>query len=262
MSFNYKINARTWEGLAQEDALWSILTDDEKAGGNWDIEAFFNAGAKEINTIFAYLEKHHYLPKQFDQALDFGCGVGRLSRFIAQRFEHTIGVDVAATMVQQASKLNADLKDKLSFQHNLEPNLDFVADDSISFIYSSIVLQHIPPQQGMLFIEGFFKKLEKGGLAVFQVPTKDIRQIGMVKKLREKLKIRQKLAVMGLVKGFQMEMNVYKVAEINQLAVKNNCSILAAPYTNHTLPAFNGNLQFLNKAACEDYESQLFIVKK
>lgn len=262
MSFNYNINAKTWEGLAQEDALWSILTDDEKAGGKWNIEAFFAAGENEINTVFNYLETNNFLPENRQKAVDFGCGVGRLTRFIAQRFSHTTGIDVAATMVAQAKKLNADLGDKIDFQHNLKANLDLLENSSLSFIYSSIVLQHIPPRQGILFITDFMKKLEKGGLAVFQVPTKDIRTVSFIQKIKETVKIRQKLAVLGLVKGYQMEMNVYDKRAIADIVEQNNCKILAAPFTNHTLPAFNGNLQFLKAEECEDYESQLFIIRK
>lgn len=262
MSFNYKINAKTWEGLAQEDALWAILTDQDKQGGKWDLNTFFEAGEKEINTVFAYLQENNFLPTSYKNAIDFGCGVGRLTRFIAPHFAHTTGIDVAQTMIAQAQKLNADLGESIDFKLNLAPNLAIFPNNSLSFIYSSIVLQHIPRQEGMLFIEQFLQKLSAGGVAVFQVPTRDIRNIGFLQKIRETLKIRQKLAVLGLLKGYQMEMNVYNPQVIEALAQKYACEVLACPFTNHTLKAFNGNLQFLQAHECTDYESKMFVVRK
>ncbi len=262
MGFNYDINAKTWEGLAQDDALWSILTDDEQKEGKWDLSKFFAAGENEITVVFNFLSKNNFLPQNFKNAIDFGCGVGRLSRFIAPYFQQTTGVDVAETMIKKARVLNAELSTSLNFIHNKQANLDIIENNSLSFIYSSIVLQHIPTNEGMLFISSFFKKLEKGGVAVFQVPTKDIRKVGLIQRFKEKVKIRQKLAVLGLVKGYQMEMNVYNTNEIVAKAENSNCKVLAHPFTNHTLAAFNGNLQFLTAQECEDYESNLFVVRK
>ena len=41
-----------------------------------------------------------------DRALDFGCGVGRLTRALGTRFESALGVDISAGMIEQARRLN------------------------------------------------------------------------------------------------------------------------------------------------------------
>ena len=46
------------------------------------------------------------LPRARALALDFGCGAGRLSRALAAHFEHVVGVDVSASMIETARALN------------------------------------------------------------------------------------------------------------------------------------------------------------
>ena len=45
-------------------------------------------------------------PAGNDTALDLSCGVGRLTRAMACHFSHCTGVDVAETMIEQATRLN------------------------------------------------------------------------------------------------------------------------------------------------------------
>ena len=75
-----------WDNLAERDALWAILTDSRKAGCKWEIAEFMATGESEISTVMTYLAWVGYLPDRKSMALDFGCGVGRLTQALAQRF--------------------------------------------------------------------------------------------------------------------------------------------------------------------------------
>ena len=59
----YKSSIKNWEGLAQRDALWSILTDDTKKDGKWDTENFFKSGQKEVELVFDYLKKTRFFTR-------------------------------------------------------------------------------------------------------------------------------------------------------------------------------------------------------
>lgn len=68
-----------WESLAERDALWAILTDGSKASGKWDIAEFMATGEAEIEVVLGHLARINRSPDFEGTALDFGCGVGRLT---------------------------------------------------------------------------------------------------------------------------------------------------------------------------------------
>src|SRR5579862_7667567 len=73
-----------WEGLAERDALWAILTDESKAGGKWDLAEFMATGEAEIHAVMNHLAAIGHTPDRNAAALDFGCGVGRLTQALAR----------------------------------------------------------------------------------------------------------------------------------------------------------------------------------
>ncbi len=95
-----------WEGLAERDALSAILTDDSKVGGKWNIAEFMATGDAEIETVMNHLARIGHAPDSSGAALDFGCGVGRLTQALARRFASSVGVDISKHMIEQAQSLN------------------------------------------------------------------------------------------------------------------------------------------------------------
>ena len=100
---------KQWETLGKEDPYWAVLSDPEKKGGRWSEEDFFQTGDDEIKSLLARISQLGLTPS-FDVALDYGCGVGRLSRALSGAFERVIGVDIlqpgTATLAQNFSGLN------------------------------------------------------------------------------------------------------------------------------------------------------------
>src|SRR5215831_16644139 len=112
-----------WEDLARRDALGTILTDPSKAGGNWSLAEFMATGDAEINTVINHLAAIGHLPDFDGAALDFGCGVGRLTQAMARRFTSCIGVDISAQMFQNAESLNRHAR--CSYEVMVGPLLPF-----------------------------------------------------------------------------------------------------------------------------------------
>lgn len=155
-----------WENLAERDALWAILTDSKKAGRKWEVAEFMATGEAEISTVMTYLTWIGCLPDCEGMALDFGCGVGRLKQAIVQRFASCVRVDISKQMIYQAQALNR-------FAHCRyvaisDTRLPF-ADNSFSFIYSNIVLQHVPRHISELYLPDFVRVLAPDGVLVFGV---------------------------------------------------------------------------------------------
>jgi len=162
------VHKQTWEDLASTDPLWAILSDPTKKNGKWQLEEFFEKGEVEISAAMSHFPS---FPLHNDRALDFGCGVGRLTRAMSKRFKHCIGVDISEQMVTRARELNADLSN-CEFVLNTVENLRLFADTSFNFIYTTIVLQHLVHRSSILaYIREFCRLLKPGGLLIFQVPS-------------------------------------------------------------------------------------------
>jgi ubiquinone/menaquinone biosynthesis C-methylase UbiE len=73
-------------------------------------------------------------------------------------------------MVKLAQQYNQQFKN-CSFYLNTKPDLALFPSESFNFIYSSIVLQHIPPTYSKNYIKEFVRVLRHKGLAVFQLPS-------------------------------------------------------------------------------------------
>lgn len=159
---------KTWTRLGEKDPFWAILTNPEYKDGNWSVDPFFISGELEIQAILAEIKGFgHSLTTH--RALDFGCGVGRLSQALSQHFDQVYGVDVAASMIRLANQFKKPLQ-PITYCLNTQANLGLFEKDYFDFVYSRLVLQHIPPVYSQQYVKEFIRVLKPGGLAAFQVP--------------------------------------------------------------------------------------------
>jgi SAM-dependent methyltransferase len=156
---------REWEELAEVDPLWAVLSEPDRKGGRWDLDAFLATGELEVARRMARLAELG-LPERHGRALDFGCGVGRITRALAARFGDVVGLDASRTMVDHARRINEDL-----------PNASFVGGSlaelepgSFDLAWSVLVLQHLAPDEVEPAIERLVGLARPGGAAVFQLP--------------------------------------------------------------------------------------------
>jgi SAM-dependent methyltransferase len=159
----------TWEHWGKADPLWAILSEHGKENNRWNLDQFLETGEAEISAMFLRLEQLGLSPP-LHRALDFGCGVGRLSQALAGRFDHVDGVDISASMLEMAQRLNR-FEQRCSYHHNAQSDLALFADSSFTFIYSNITLQHMPPSLALGYISEFMRILRNDCLAVFQLPS-------------------------------------------------------------------------------------------
>jgi SAM-dependent methyltransferase len=158
-----------WERLAEVDAMWAVLTAPGRKGGRWEVEEFLATGEAEIAHVLESAERLG-LPARRERALDFGCGVGRLTRALGGRFDRAVGVDISAGMVEQAQRLHAD-EPACEFRVNDAPDLAAFDTDSFDLVYSSIVLQHLPSRADIeRYVGEFLRVARPDGLVVFGIP--------------------------------------------------------------------------------------------
>ena len=160
---------RVWQRLGRDDPLWAVLSDARYKGGRWDPVEFFEAGVADVEKVLDKAAEHG-LSCGHDAALDFGCGVGRLTQALARRFDSVVGVDIAESMVDEAGRRNLQ-PERCRFLVNDRPDLSLFADATFDFVLSLLVLQHMENRYASTYIREFVRVLKPGGLAVFQIPA-------------------------------------------------------------------------------------------
>ena len=111
------------------------------------------------------------LPQRRGRALDFGCGVGRHARVLAEHFDEVVGVDVSEEMVRLARRLHEDVEG-LEFVVNVDERLAGFPEGAFDLVQSLLVLQHLPDEDAILvYIAEMLRILRPGGLLFFQVPV-------------------------------------------------------------------------------------------
>ncbi len=170
MNPSLRRHQRDWEDLGDLDPCWAILAYPERRFGRWDLDEFFRSGEVEIGCLTVDMQRLGH-PARRARALDFGCGVGRLTRALAPHFRHCYGVDVSAPMVAAARKLNTAFPN-CEFVLNGHPDLRIFPRGHFDLIYSVLVLQHLPTRAAIAaYLVDFVRLLAPGGLLVCQIPS-------------------------------------------------------------------------------------------
>jgi len=161
-----------WDVLAASDPLWAILSDPSRRGRRWDLATFFRTGEREISTLMHQLARLSGVESSIplNAALDFGCGVGRLTQALATYFASVVGIDVSEGMVAHARRLNRH-GDRVTYIANARADLGVVGDRRFDLVYTDLVLQHMPPEQALGYLSEFVRILRSGGCLLFQLPS-------------------------------------------------------------------------------------------
>jgi SAM-dependent methyltransferase len=149
-----------WDHAARVDPFFNIitihgLTPDE----------FWARGEREIDAMLERLQ-----PVSRGRALDFGCGIGRLTQALARHYERVDGIDISGEMVTLARGFNRRGK-RCAFHVNQRDDLAVFEDGMFDLVYSMIVLQHMPAPLAERYVQEFIRVLAPNGAAVFEIPT-------------------------------------------------------------------------------------------
>ena len=112
-----------WDQRARTNAFHFVNNAKEQ----WDADGFFESG--EINFRDQVLNRLEGICGDRDPAsmrvLEIGCGVGRMTRPLANVFGEVHGVDVSGEMITRAKELLSDLPN-VHFHHNSGVDLNVV----------------------------------------------------------------------------------------------------------------------------------------
>lgn len=164
---------RTWEQLGRVDPHWSVLTQESfrAASIGENEEIFYASGADSLSRMEAAAARCHVRLADHGRCLELGCGVGRVTHWLAKKFAHVTACDISGPHLAIARQATAERGDT---------NIDFVklttlaeieALPSFDAFYSLITLQHNPPPVIAYILSAILRRLGPGGVGYFQVLT-------------------------------------------------------------------------------------------
>ena len=157
-----------WTKLGQERPHWSTDNRPEFAPDSIasNMPAFEASGDGDVRTLVGLLARHGLAPQGLPRVVDFGCGVGRMTRPLAKVFRHVTGCDVSPphlTLARMATGAGVNYA-LVSVPH-------FGMSSGFDLWVSMLTLQHNPPPVITMVLRRMFALLAPGGVAVFQLPT-------------------------------------------------------------------------------------------
>lgn len=226
----------SWEEFGKLDPYWAVMTSPQFKKSNLDdkgLNEFFKTGEEHVNNVLSKLQK--FFPDDnitsLTNALDFGCGTGRILIPFAKRFQAALGVDVSEAMLKEAKK---NLDEREITNANLLQTYDISKVNfpgGFDLVHTFIVLQHIPQEYGYLIIDKLISILNPGGFGMIHFPY--YKEKPLWKHIAYKLKKKYKLGLQlsNILQGKPvstpfMQMNSYDLVKVFAIFTKYNVNNL------------------------------------
>ncbi|HEV8429632.1 MAG TPA: methyltransferase domain-containing protein [Pyrinomonadaceae bacterium] len=164
---------RTWQELGKTEPHWSVVVSEEyrQATIESNKDAFYRTGEQHVAQLFGSLERNQVQHCGFKTCLDYGCGVGRITRHLAKRFEQVFAYDISLSHLRCADDHLTEESVSNVVLNRIKRVRDIESLPKVDLAYSMLVLQHNPPPVMAFIIKGLIRSLNPGGIAFFQAPT-------------------------------------------------------------------------------------------
>jgi len=148
-----------WVKIGVDEPYWGVVSHERYARRNISeaaIGEFYASGQGEIDALVDKVSQMFGAWRTPASALDFGCGVGRLSLAMTKWASSVTGYDISPGMLRLA-------RDRTAAAASLRFTQEFPRGP-FDWINSFIVFQHIPPDRGMELLERILYELAEGGV--------------------------------------------------------------------------------------------------
>jgi len=160
-----------WSEIGRQAPYFSVISNDAYRALDFDKERFYSSGGDDLATLEAFFKRAGEPLGAVRDVLEFGCGVGRNTLFLAERFDRVVAVDISTPHLDIAkSKLLEAKKTNVSFVHGTSIN-QIAALPISDMILSLIVLQHNCPPVIWAILRELLNRVRPDGYAYFQVPV-------------------------------------------------------------------------------------------
>ncbi|MGH9714563.1 MAG: class I SAM-dependent methyltransferase [Candidatus Acidiferrales bacterium] len=153
-----------WDNRARKDAYYYIASWRK----DWDDSGFLASGEEDFQRFVAPAFDRFQFSPDGKTMLELGCGAGRMTGSFAGQFASAIGFDVSNEMLALARALHQTAENIKWVQGN-GADLSNVRSASIDFVFSYLVLQHLPEEALVhTYLREILRVLKDGGICLFQ----------------------------------------------------------------------------------------------
>jgi len=153
-----------WNERARKDAFYYVATWRQ----DWTVKTFLESGEVEYRKLVQpVLDEQRFLPEGASM-LEVGCGAGRMTASFARRFASVCALDISEEMQDLAKQHVAGFQN-IQWVLGDGTNLLAIPSESFDFVFSYLVLQHLPAEGlAMAYIREMLRVLKPGGMLLFQ----------------------------------------------------------------------------------------------
>jgi SAM-dependent methyltransferase len=244
-----------WKKIGDLDPYFGVLTSEVYKNASLTEETklqFFLSGEKYVQEVVRIIQEKIVNNFHPHEAIDFGCGVGRILIPLSKFCDKIYGVDLSDGMIKETVR-NCDQMGITNFDIVKSDGDSVGVDHPVDFIHSFIVFQHIPVKRGMHLFKELLDHLRDGGVGVIHFTY--LRRGLAVNKFFYNLFTGSKIvsSLWNAIKHRPVsypvfEMNMYDSNELLRYLQEFGCHNLYIKFTNHG-EKYLGVLLFFQKTS-------------
>ncbi len=164
--------AGSWSHYGETEAHWSVLTFDRYREETLkeNLDEFHRSGATLVQSFQRALARNGLAVPRGGTCIELGCGVGRITRWLAPLFGKVIALDVSPGHLALAREYVGRHAGNVEFRQ-LRGIEDFAALPPADAFYTFLVLQHNPPPVIEAILDRVFAGLAAKAVAFVHLPT-------------------------------------------------------------------------------------------
>ncbi len=177
--FEYEMR-RDWDDRARRNAKWFINTFKlEQSEAEFDETGRRDVARAVLDKLDQMAPKRD--PKEL-RFLEIGCGIGRMTKFLAHAFGEVYATDVSPEMIERARQRLTGLPNVRLYATN-GVDLTDLPDDYFDIVFSVRVFQHVPSAAVIRAnLDHAYRKLKPGGVLRFQTNSITTFDFGEIEK--------------------------------------------------------------------------------
>jgi SAM-dependent methyltransferase len=155
---------RDWDERARRNAFYYIASWKQK----WDLHSFLVSGEKDYEELVAPVLERCGLCAAGEVMIELGCGAGRMTCTFARLYKRVMAIDISGEMLKRARVIDTRQENILWVRVG-GTDLSCVAGNSVDYLFSYLVLQHLPTDELVFgYVREFLRVLRPGGAFLFQ----------------------------------------------------------------------------------------------